>query len=85
LLVNVSARMTILIEAILKSDVITVRSLLNDSSDLVKQRTELGDLPIALAKQKGLKAIEVLFVRYTDWSSTYSSDELKERTTRWTG
>jgi len=70
--------MTRLIKAILDSDSETVRKLLKSSSALINQRTELGDLPIELAKKKGLKRIEVLFVKYTNWTSSYSKEELKE-------
>ena len=70
--------MTRLIKAILDSDSETVRKLLKSSTALINQRTELGDLPIDLAKKKGLKRIEVLFVKYTDWTSAYSKEELKE-------
>ncbi len=67
-----------LISAILYSDVETVRELLKSSSLLVNERTESGDLPIELAKKKGLKKIEVLFVQHIDWTSCYSKDELKQ-------
>ncbi|MDA0195468.1 MAG: hypothetical protein O2887_16770 [Bacteroidetes bacterium] len=67
-----------LIDAILHSDDTTVRNLLKSSLVLVNKRSTSRDLPIELAKKNGQKKIEVIFVRYTDWTCCYSKDELKQ-------
>lgn len=69
--------MTELINAILDSDIVKVRTILKDEPEAAKIKTGLNELPIELAKKKGLKRIEVLFIRYTNWATIYSEKELK--------
>ena len=66
-----------LLVAVLNSNVERVRHLLTHEPELAQQRSPSGDWPIKVAKDKGLKKIEALFVRYANWEGTYSDGELK--------
>lgn len=69
--------MTELVKAILNSDIEKVRIILKEDPNAGNIKTALGEFPIELAKNKGIKRIEALFIRYTNWTNTYSEKELK--------
>ena len=69
--------MTALIQAILNSDTPKVRKILYENPDQADKKSDAGDLPIEIARKRGLKKIEVLFVTTLNWEVAYTKSALQ--------
>lgn len=65
-------------EKINLADVQAVRQLVKEQKDLVTQASANGELPIQIAKQKGITRFEVAIARNTVYKVYYSPQELHQ-------
>lgn len=67
-----------LVRAILHTDVPQVRAIVQAAPELLQLHTSTGQTPLALAKDKGHKGIEMALVRQVDMTRCYTSPEVQQ-------